>query len=876
YDNLSNEQIADAKFEKAYAYFNLNQYTNAKPLFDEIHQLPDNKYFIAANYYYGVIAYKEKQYESALGAFKAVENVAEYKGVVPYYIAEIYYLQGNKESALQYGESILNKGIETYYNKQLSLLIGQLYFEKADYKKGLPLLEEYVNSSTKVSKEILYELSYSYYKEGKFANAIEGFKQLSNEKDSMGQNSMYVLGDLYLRTNNKANARTAFQYAAANNSNAVQQKVAKFNYAKLSYELGYQDVALNEMRHFIDDYPNSIYVIEAKEILVNVLANTNNFREALQLYQSFDKPTLAMQKAYPRILFGRAVELVNDQQLNEADQLLSTIINSINAGNLAAPANFWKGEIAYRQQRYDEAIRFTTAYLQSNAPASGEANATTARYNTAYSFYHKENYQQALIYFQQITKTVNASSSPIEQDAYLRSADCYFMLRDFAMADKLYESIISVAPGQAAYAMFQKGMIAGIKNSNEKIRILNALNKQYPANSFMQEVNMEIANTYIANEKFGEALPYLKLVLSSSENGLKPKAWLKLGLAHYNNNNNKEALAAYQQLLEKYPQSAESEEAMANIKDIYLEEGKPDEYLAFMKKNGITVSVSEADSLSYTAAFLRYQKNDCAASITALSNYLQNYPDGASSIEANYYRALCYKKNKEWQKAIDGFVFVNSKGLNKFYETATLEAAQLYYFELKDYANAKKYFELLRANAVDQSLLLEAYRGLVRSYYQLKDYSQSNTIATELLNRKGISTDDRSIGLLVLAKSQQQQNDCPSAITTFKQLTAINKSAWGAEARYEIANCYFTAGNFSAAEKAATQVIKETGSYDWWVTKSYILLGDIFLQQKDYFNAKATFESVAKNAAITELKNEAQQKLERAVAEEKQNSKIGN
>ena len=81
--------------------------------------------------------------------------------------------------------------------------------------------------------------------------------------------------------------------------------------------------------------------------------------------------------------------------------------------------------------------------------------------------------------------------------------------------------------------------------------------------------------------------------------------------------------------------------------------------------------------------------------------------------------------------------------------------------------------------------------------------------------------------------------------------------------------------NYTAAEKAAMAAIKETGSYDWWVTKSYILLGDIFMQQKDYFNARATFESVAKNATIPELKNEAQQKYEQAAAEEKANSKIG-
>ncbi len=195
---------------------------------------------------------------------------------------------------------------------------------------------------------------------------------------------------------------------------------------------------------------------------------------------------------------------------------------------------------------------------------------------------------------------------------------------------------------------------------------------------------------------------------------------------------------------------------------------------------------------------------------------------------------------------------------------------------MKDYENAKKYFESLRSNALIQDNQLEALRGLVRSSYQLKEYSLANTAAKELLTKKGINTDDKSIAFLVLGKSQQLSNDCNAAISSFKSATAINKSAWGAEARYAIANCQLMLNNLPAAEKAAISVIKETGSYDLWVTKSYILLGDIFMLQKDYFNAKATYESVAKNATIMELKNEASQKLERAIAEEKQNSKIGN
>ena len=79
---------------------------------------------------------------------------------------------------------------------------------------------------------------------------------------------------------------------------------------------------------------------------------------------------------------------------------------------------------------------------------------------------------------------------------------------------------------------------------------------------------------------------------------------------------------------------------------------------------------------------------------------------------------------------------------------------------------------------------------------------------------------------------------------------------------------------YKAAEKAAMACIKETNGYDYWVTSSYLLLGDIFMQQKDYFNAKATYQSVAVNATNPELKAAAQKKLDKAIAEEKSGSKI--
>ena len=56
--------------------------------------------------------------------------------------------------------------------------------------------------------------------------------------------------------------------------------------------------------------------------------------------------------------------------------------------------------------------------------------------------------------------------------------------------------------------------------------------------------------------------------------------------------------------------------------------------------------------------------------------------------------------------------------------------------------------------------------------------------------------------------------------------------------------------------------------------KSYILLVDVFYNQKDYFNAKSTFQSVVENTINAELKQEAQTKLNMVIEAESKDSKV--
>ena len=67
----------------------------------------------------------------------------------------------------------------------------------------------------------------------------------------------------------------------------------------------------------------------------------------------------------------------------------------------------------------------------------------------------RENYKQAQGFFEQVEKNPKINSAPLEQDAYLRDADCYYMARDFKTALTMYNKVIDYSWPGSDYASFQ-------------------------------------------------------------------------------------------------------------------------------------------------------------------------------------------------------------------------------------------------------------------------------------------------------------------------------------------------------------------------------------------------------------------------------------
>src|SRR5690606_40390716 len=121
-----------------------------------------------------------------------------------------------------------------------------------------------------------------------YDKAISELEKLS-EPDAYYQSAMITLGDAFLKTGNKQSARNAFFRASKLDFDPELKEEGLFNYAKLSYELEFHQVALDATHEYLETYPRAERLEEAKPWLAEVLLSTKNCRAAVDILERLGK-----------------------------------------------------------------------------------------------------------------------------------------------------------------------------------------------------------------------------------------------------------------------------------------------------------------------------------------------------------------------------------------------------------------------------------------------------------------------------------------------------------------------------------------------------------------------------------------------------------
>ena len=840
----------------------MGDFDKAKSSFYELKE-KESPYIGPTNYYYGHIAYVEGNYQTALESFKKAEADDNFKPVVPYYIAQIYHYQEKYDELIDYRASF-PEGEKLQRQEEIALLVGHAHYAREEYEEAVPYFEEYMAKKYNPTPQESYRMAYSYYRTGEYSKGVDYFTKAAKAEGELGQIATYQLADSYLELGQKEYARNAFKLASQQFDDPQITEDALFNYAKLAYELSFDPFheAIQAFESYLDTYPNSDRKDEAFEFLLKVHLATKNYDAALEALGEIKDLDPIQKEQYQLVAYNLAVEKLNRKKHEEAVSFFEEVKKYDMNPELSALADYWKGDIHYREGEYEKAIADYRDFLNSSA-AYRTDYFNLANYNIGYCSFKAGNYDESLSAFRKFTAAAETDSRR-KGDAYLRIGDLFLVKKEYDRAVDSYQQAIKTHDANNDYALFQQAMAFGYADKyGQKAEKLNELIEKHPETSLGAVAYFEMGNARFLQNELNPALAAFNHTIDDyPKSPYRKKALLQRGLVLYRMENYDEAIATYEQVVDEYGVDAESQEAIATLKNIYLDLGRIDDYTKWLDRlPDYEVSPGEIDSLTYQSAENLVADGDCDAAIPAFEKYLGKFPNGLFVINANYYLADCAMRKNEDEMALQSFEKVIEKPVGQFTEPSLLAAAKIRY-RRGDYQKAMEHYSQLEEVANFPSNVLTARLGIMRSSYLLGDYEASLAAIDKVISDEKLTSEVEVEARLYRARIYFTRREYDKSKPDYTWLAEKTDTEQGAEAQFRLAQISFSNDDFDAAEEKVFDLIKNFSAYDYWKVKGFILLADVYAEKGDFFQAKATLNSVIENVQDEGLRREAEAKLE--------------
>lgn len=861
--DLNATEKEEIVFKKGFSAFQLENFTVAKA---EFYKLKDNQgaYYGPTNYYYGHIAYTEGNYQTALTSLDKAADDPNFAPVVPYYKAQIFHHQEKYDELIAYATPMLDVE-DPIRVEEIAQLLGNAHFQKGEYALALPFLEKYAKSQHNLSPEDSYQIAYAYYRAGEFRKSIDRFSTATKAEDpKLAQVATYQMADAYVQAGEKKYAQNAFKVASQMDADSEVTEDALFNYAKLAYELSYDPFheAIQAFDNYLKNYPNSSRKDEAYEFLLKVHLATKNYSAAIEALDKMKTLSAIDRARYQECAYNLAVADVIAKRSEQAFANFKLSKKYPEDPKLVALADYWAGDLHYRDGAYQKAITAYQAYL-ANSSAYQTKYYNTANYNIGYCAFKAGDYTASLQAFRKYVAGTNIDEKR-KNDAYLRIGDLNLVQKQYGPAVESYQKAIDLNVANEDYALFQIAESYGYQdNYAKKIETLNKLFAGHPETSLAAVGKFQLGDAYFMQNNLDKALQSFNSVINDyPQSAYRKKALLKRGLVQYRKGDYDGAIASYKLVVADYGVDAESNEAVATLKNIYLDLGKVDDYSAWLKEiPDYDVSPSEIDSLSYQAAVNLVADGDCDKAIPAFEKYLAQYPSGLFVLNANYYLSECAYRRNDFDRALTGFEYVASRPTSEFSEPATQGAATIR-FDRKEYDKALTLYRNLGTVASFATNILIAEVGIMRCEYQLGNYENAIASADKVIKDPNVSEELLTEARLMKGRIYFTNGNYEQAKPIFTQLTKKADSKEGAEAKFRLAQIAYEQSDLDEAENQIFELAQGFGSFDFWKVKGFILLSDVYVSRKDYFQARATLQSVIDNVKDENFVNEAKAKME--------------
>ena len=842
YKSLTPQQKDRYDLRMGYIAFSKGDYPTAEKYFSRISTGGD--YGDHATYYKSYMAYTRSEFDVARNGFTALLKSPLYRDLMPFYLLQIDFKSGDYRAVVDKGDKLIQATTEEQAT-EIRRMMAESWFQLDDYSKSVKYMNDYKASGVEMGRVENYIMGYSLYRQTLYSEALPYLRKACGADDMLTQNASFHLADCYLRAGDKENAAHSFAMASSGEFDPAIAEDALFNYGKLQYELGggVFNEAINVLTRYVNMYPQSERVAEARTLLVAAYYNSSNYSAAYEAIKNLKDPDNESLLALQKIAYFNGLEYYSAGELDSAEASLSESLHAASNAKYNALATFWMGEIAHAKGNTRLALQRYRQFLNI-APKSGKEYAL-AHYNMGYCYFNGKELDAAGESFDKFLKLYSTRDS-YRADAMCRLADVYYSNRKFVDAVTYYDKAIALNTPERYYAEYQKAVTLGVQNKpEEKIVALKRI-VQADRGDYVDAATYELGRTYIAEENYREGVKVLETFVGQYPSSqYYSQALSDLGLAYMNLGDKQKALAFYDRVVKAAPQSSQSKSALQGIKEIYVAEGNADGYFDYAQNMGLESNVSQLtrDSMAYVSAQKLYLENKMEAATASLSSYLKNYPQGYYRNDALFYLSDCYVRAGNEAEAIVSLTELSEQGQTQYSERVLDKLSSMCY-KSERWAEAAKAYRSLYDVTTDAKLKKSAASGYVASTLKYGDDETLLKMADDVETFADMTDVARRKARYAKASVLMRQQNQDEALKVFKSLATEAKTAEGAEAHYRLIEAEFAAKRYDQAEKMVYDFSDTKTPQNYWLAKAFILLGDIYQSKGDNFQARATYQSI--------------------------------
>ncbi|MCC8035652.1 MAG: tetratricopeptide repeat protein, partial [Rikenellaceae bacterium] len=363
---------------------------------------------------------------------------------------------------------------------------------------------------------------------------------------------------------------------------------------------------------------------------------------------------------------------------------------------------------------------------------------------------------------------------------------------------------------------------------------------------YVDEALYELGVTYLAADRYHDAATALTRFVETYPSSDKYLSALSsLGLAYQNLGDKRQALRYYQMVVNRAPSSPEARDAMIALKSIYVDMNDVDGYSNFASRSGVDVETGAQarDSLTYAAAARKVVSGSRESSITALRDYLAKYPRGIYRPDALFSLSEAYKAEGRTQEAISTLAELSDMYYNS-YTVRGLESLSAMAYGAGNYSVAADAYLKLASTAVNPQTIAVAYSGYLRSVAAGGDNGAVLAASDKVLSENNLPTETLRQATYAKARALSEAGRESEAMPLYRQLATEVQSPEGAASTYMVVESQYRSGDLDGAEKAVIDFAAKNTAHSYWLARAFLVLGDIYIQKGDTFQARATLQSI--------------------------------